>query len=44
MGGEEGVQAGSRIIGYLFETDPAGAGAAVLNLDSANDEDLAGNT
>jgi hypothetical protein len=40
MGGEEGVQAGGRVIGYLFETNPAGAGAAVLNLDGANDEDL----
>ena len=27
------MQAGGRVIGYLFETDAAGAGSAVLDLD-----------
>jgi hypothetical protein len=35
--GGEGVQADGRAIGYLFETDAAGAGSAVLGLDGADD-------
>ena len=41
MVGEEGVQAGGRVIGYFFETDAAGAGSAVLDLDGADDQDFA---
>src|SRR5438067_6877952 len=40
MGSEEGVQAGGRVIGYLFEAEAAGAGTAVLHLDGADDEYL----
>src|SRR5206468_10353321 len=40
IGREEGVQAGGRVIGYLFEADAAGAATAVLHLDGADDEDL----
>src|SRR5690349_21493275 len=40
MGSEEGVQAGGRVIGYLFEAKSAGAGATVLHLDGADNEDL----
>ena len=41
MGGEEGVQAGGRVIGDLGEADAAGASPAVLHVDRADDEDLA---
>src|SRR5437868_8916742 len=51
IGAEECMQAGGRVIGYLFEADAAGAvglqptgltcGTAVLHLDGADDEDLA---
>ena len=35
------MQAGGRVIGYLFEPDAAGAGATVLHLDGTDDQDLA---
>jgi hypothetical protein len=41
IGFEEGMQAGSRVIGHLTEPDAAGAGPAVLDLDRADDEDFA---
>ena len=40
VGGEEGMQAGSRIIGHLGQADAARAGA-VLHLDGADNEHLA---
>jgi hypothetical protein len=41
IGGEEGVQAGGRVIGYLFEADAAGAGTTVLHFDGPDNEDFA---
>ena len=41
IGGEEGMQAGGRVIGYFFEADAAGTGTAVRHLDGADDQDLA---
>ena len=37
----KGVQAGGRVVGHLAEADAAGAGAAVLDLDGADDQHLA---
>ena len=39
--GEEGVEAGSRVISDLAEADAAGAKAAVFDLDSADDQHFA---
>ena len=51
IGFEKSVQAANRVIGHLFEADTAGAvglqptgstrGATILDLDRADDEDLA---
>jgi len=41
VGGEEGVEAGGRVIGGLAEANAPGAKAAVFNLDGANDQHLA---
>src|SRR5207245_3442861 len=41
VGGEEGVEAGGRVIGDLAEADAAGAEAAIVELDSADDQHLA---
>jgi hypothetical protein len=35
------MQTASRVIGHLAEADPAGAGAAILDLDRADDENFA---
>src|ERR1700758_1290663 len=41
IGFEKRVQTASRVIGHLAEADTAGAGAAILDLDRRDDEDLA---
>jgi len=41
VGGEEGVQAGGRVIGHLAQPNAAGSSAAVDDLDSADNQDLA---
>src|SRR5246127_2854014 len=41
VGGEEGVEAGGRVISDLAEADAAGAKAAVLDLDGADDQHFA---
>ena len=41
VGGEEGMQAGGRIIGNLAQANAAGTEAAVLDLDRADDQDFA---
>ena len=41
IGFEESMQAGGRVIGHLGEPNAAGAGAAILDLDRAGDEDFA---
>ena len=41
VGGEEGVEAGGRVISDLAEADATGAEAAVLDLDSADDQHFA---
>jgi hypothetical protein len=41
IGGEEGVEAGGRVIGDPAEADAAGAAAAVLDLDGADDQHFA---
>src|ERR1700756_5963507 len=41
IGGEEGVQAGRRIIGYFFEADAAGTEPTILHFDGTDDEDFA---
>jgi hypothetical protein len=41
MGGQERVQTGGRVIGYLFEPDAARTGTIVLHRDGADDQDLA---
>src|SRR5207253_7249557 len=38
VGGEEGVEAGGRVIGDLAEANAPGAKAAVFDLDGANDQ------
>ena len=40
IGFEESMQAGGRVIGHLGEPNAAGAGAAILDLDRAGDEDF----
>ena len=39
--GDEGVQAVGRVVGHLGEPDAAGSGAAVLDLDGADDQHFA---
>src|ERR1700739_5127828 len=41
IGGEGGVQAGRRIIGYFFEADAAGTEPTILHFDGTDDEDFA---
>src|ERR1700759_1521686 len=41
IGSQEGMQAGSRVIGHLLKADTAGTGPAVLHFDRTNDEDFA---
>jgi hypothetical protein len=41
IGGEEGVEAGGRVIGDLAQSDAAGAEAAVFDLDGADDQHFA---
>ncbi|MBV8737095.1 MAG: hypothetical protein JO007_07525 [Alphaproteobacteria bacterium] len=41
MGSQEGMQAGSRVIGHLLKVDTAGTGPAVLHFDRTDDEDVA---
>jgi len=41
IGGEEGMEAGGRVIGDLAQADAAGAEAAVLDLDGADDQHFA---
>ena len=41
VGGEEGVEAGGRVIGHLAQADAAGAEAAVFDLDGADDQHFA---
>jgi hypothetical protein len=41
IGRQEGMQAGSRVIGHLLKADTAGTGPAVLHVDRTNDEDCA---
>src|SRR6201995_2381101 len=40
IGSQEGMQAGSRVIGHLLKADTAGTGPAVLHFDRTNDEDF----
>ena len=40
VGGEEGVEAGRRVIGHLAQTDATGAKAAIGHLDGADDQHL----
>ena len=41
IGGKKGMEAGGRVIGDLAEADAAGAEAAVLDLDRADDQHFA---
>jgi hypothetical protein len=41
VGGEEGVEAGGRVIGHLAQSDASGAKAAVFDLDGAEDQHFA---
>ncbi len=41
VGGEEGVEAGGRVIGHLAEADATGAEPAVFDLDGADDQHFA---
>ena len=41
VGGEEGVEAGSRVIGHLAQAKATGAKPAVFDLDGADDQDFA---
>ena len=41
VGGEEGVEAGGRVIGHLAQADAAGAEAAVFDFDGADDQHFA---
>ena len=41
VGGEKGMEACGRVIGYLAEADAAGAEATVFDLDGADDQHFA---
>src|ERR1700759_5669162 len=41
IGSQEGMQAGSRVIGHLLKADPAGTDPAVVHFDRTDDEDFA---
>src|ERR1700761_5974116 len=41
IGRQDGMQAGSRVIGHLLKADTAGTGPTVLHFDRTNDEDFA---
>src|ERR1700744_4054958 len=41
IGSQEGMQAGSRVIGHLLKADTAGTDPAVVHFDRTDDEDFA---
>src|SRR5262249_23517461 len=41
VGGEEGVEAGGRVIGHLAQADATGAQPAIFDLDGADDQHFA---